>query len=85
MSWVLTYQAQVQWVGDGIGQLNMPIGPNFEFANSGTGILVAGVANPTSAQFTTALTAAAADLTTQLTTQPKFAQIQSVSSGGPYF
>lgn len=85
MSWLLTYDLTAQWIGDGVGQLNAPIAPAFKFSQTGTGQVVAGGANPTSAQFTTAITAAATDLTAQLTAQPKFAQITSTSSGGPYF
>lgn len=85
MSYLLTYTFSISWVADGAGQLNQESGQTFTFEESGLGQFVAGGAAPSSAQITTACTAAGTDMATQLTTQPKLAQILSAASGGPIF
>lgn len=85
MSYLLTYEFQVTWAADGVGQNNQEIGPAFGFEESGLGQYIAGGATITSAGVTAACVAAGVDMAAQITAQPKFAQIQSVASGGPYF
>ena len=88
MAYRLTYEANVEWVGPGMGPLGNPGGPNQPGGNAQTLYFPNTVSNtypPTSTTFTSTditnlLTSMTTDLTAQMTAA--ISRVQGFSSGG---
>lgn len=89
MAYFIRYKAEVVFVGDGQGSMSLPAaivnspagGQALAFFNSAP-ILVPGSNAPSSANFATAATAAATDLTAQLQAAATLARLQAFATGG---
>lgn len=89
MAYQIRYKAEVVWVGDGQGSMGLASAitnyaagaQSIAFVNSAP-IQVPGGDTPSSANFGTAATACATDLTTQLQNAATLARMQAFATGG---
>ena len=89
MAYFVKYKAEVVWVGDGLGAMGLPAAvsnspagaQSIAFFNS-VPLQVPGGDAPSSANFGTAATAIATDLTTQLQAAATLARLQAFATGG---
>jgi len=80
MSYLITYTATVSYFGDGTGPMEVAGSPSRRFQQAST-IVVPGANAPSSANFATAATALATDLTTQLQNAATLASLQGMATG----
>lgn len=82
MSYRMTGNVTIGYVGDGTGAMEVMGSPSFRFSNTTT-IVVPGGNAPTSGNMSTALTAFATDIGNQINAAAQLAVIQSWATGGP--